>query len=115
MVRTINHPALAINWDPGNAFFAGEDPFPAGYQEARGLVKNVHFKDAFRNADGCLVYTEIGQIDWAGQIRALSDDGYTGFVAIETHLRPKVAAAQIALDRLQKLIAAADSSQEQAV
>jgi sugar phosphate isomerase/epimerase len=106
MIREINHPALAVNWDPGNAFFAGDDPFPGGYREVRGLVKHVHFKDVLRHADGSLEYAGIGQIDWAGQIRTLADDGFTGFISIETHLRPKVAAAKAALERLQNLIAA---------
>jgi len=106
MVRQINHPALGINWDPGNAFFAGDEPYPAGYQSVRGLVRHVHFKDALRSPDGELHYAAEGQVDWAGQVCALVQDGYEGFISLETHIRPKVASACAALERLRALIAA---------
>ncbi|MER3513021.1 MAG: hypothetical protein C4310_00240 [Chloroflexota bacterium] len=106
IVRAINHPALGVNWDPGNAFFAGDTPYPAGYEAVRGLVRHVHFKDALRDAAGRPHYVAEGQIDWAGQIKALAADGYDGYISIETHIRPKVAAARAALERLRRLIAA---------
>lgn len=106
IVRAINHPSLGINWDPGNAFFAGDEPYPAGYEEVRGLVRHVHFKDARRDSDGTLRYISEGQVEWAGQMRALSADGYDGFISIETHMRPKVAAARAALERLRALVTA---------
>ncbi len=106
MVRAVNHPALAINWDPGNAFFAGDEPYPQGYQGVRGLVRHVHFKDAQREHNGTLRYVAEGQAGWADQIRALAADGYDGFISIETHLRPKVVAARAALERLRALIGA---------
>jgi len=106
IVRAINHPALGVNWDPGNAFFAGDTPYPAGYKAVRGLVRHVHFKDALRDAAGRPHYVAEGQIDWAGQIKALAADGYDGYISIETHIRPKVAAARAALERLRRLIAA---------
>lgn len=110
MVQAVNHPALGINWDPGNAFFAGDEPYPAGYQSVRGLVRHVHFKDAQRSPDGALHYAAEGQVDWAGQISALAADGYNGFISIETHIRPKVASARAALERLRALIAAAQAN-----
>jgi sugar phosphate isomerase/epimerase len=107
IVRAINHPALGINWDPGNSYFAGDEPYPAGYAAVRGLVRHVHFKDARRDADGTPHYIADGQIDWAGQINALLADGHEGHISIETHLRPKLACAQAALERLRSLIDAA--------
>lgn len=104
IVRAINHPALGINWDPANSFFAGDEPYPAGYQAVRGLVRHVHFKDARRDPDGAPRYVADGEIDWAGQIKALAADGYEGYISIETHLRPKVAAARAALERLRGLL-----------
>jgi sugar phosphate isomerase/epimerase len=111
IVKMINHPALGLNWDPGNAFCAGDEPYPAGYQFVRGMVQHVHFKDAQRDANGRLQYSNMGQVDWAGQIRALAADGYTGHISIETHLHPKVSSAQASLERLRALIADVHSSQ----
>jgi sugar phosphate isomerase/epimerase len=107
MIRSVNHPALGLNWDPGNAFFADDVPYPAGYASVRDLVKHVHFKDAWRDPSGEPHYTSEGQIDWAGQIEALITDGYDGYVSIETHLRPKVAVARASLARLRMLMASA--------
>ena len=108
IIRTINHPCLGANWDPGNAFFAGDIPFPDGYQHLQRLVRHVHFKDALKNTQGEPEYAQDGDIDWAGLLKALVLDGYAAFISIETHLRPKVASAKAALDRLQTLIAATE-------
>ena len=110
MMRAIDHPSLGINWDPGNAFFAGDEPYPAGYEAVREWVRHVHFKDAVRDADGTLRYAVEGQVDWAGQLRALSTDGYDGFVSVETHVRPKVTAARNSLERLRAFVAAVPDS-----
>lgn len=107
ILRLIDNPALCVAWDPGNAFFAGDDPYPTGYQQVREFVHHVHFKDAQRNRLDKPEYVAEGQIDWAGQINELVRDGYKGFISIETHLKPKVAAARYALQKLQGFISAA--------
>jgi sugar phosphate isomerase/epimerase len=104
LVNTINQPALGINWDPGNAFMAGDLPYPNGYEAVRPWVKHVHFKDAEIDAHGNRRYAVQGQIDWAGQIQALATDSYDGFISIETHLRPKVSMARAELQMLRQLI-----------
>ena len=108
IVHAINHPCLGINWDPANAFCEGEAPYPDGYACVRDLVQHVHFKDARRLDSGKVEFIGEGQVDWAGQIKALAADGYSGSISIETHIRPKVAEARAALNRLQSLIAAAN-------
>jgi sugar phosphate isomerase/epimerase len=110
ILQAVNHPNLGANWDPGNAFFAGESPYPEGYEQIAKWVRHVHFKDAFRNSLGLASFAGEGQIDWSGQIQALNRDGYDGYFSIETHLSPKIAAAKFSLDRLKKLIASAKNS-----
>jgi sugar phosphate isomerase/epimerase len=109
IVQMINHPCLGVNWDPANAFCEGDVPYPDGYACVRNLVQHVHFKDARHSDSGTVEFTGEGQVDWAGQIMALKADGYSGHISIETHLRPKVAEARAALNRLQSLIGAAES------
>jgi sugar phosphate isomerase/epimerase len=104
LVEAIGHPALGVNWDPGNAFMAGDIPFPDGYQAVRHLVRHVHFKDAETDNQGRRRYVVAGQIDWAGQIQALANDGYEGYISIETHLRPKVKVAHDELNIVRRLI-----------
>lgn len=107
VVEQVGQRALRVNWDPGNAFCAGDRPFPEGYAALRGLVQHIHFKDARRLADGSTEFVASGAIDWQGQVRALVQDGYDGYISIETHLRPKVASARASFDRLSALIAEA--------
>ena len=89
VVETINSPALKMVWDPGNAFMAGERPFPAGYEEAARHIAHVHVKDARATDEGKLVWTVVGEgeIDYAGQFAALAQAGYAGAISLETHYK----------------------------
>jgi sugar phosphate isomerase/epimerase len=104
--RRANHPALGINWDPGNAFIGGEDDvFPGGFELARPWIRHVHFKDGrLHPLTGEREWVVDGTIDWAGAFAALKADGYAGYVSIETHVRPKVASSLRLLHRLRGLI-----------
>ena len=111
IIRAVNHPGLAVNWDPGNAFFAGDCPFPDGYQAVRNFVRHVHVKDGRRQPDGSLEYVGQGEIKWSDQIRALMEDGYSGYLSVETHLDQKVTEAQASVQRLRQWIAQASDPQ----
>lgn len=104
IIRSINHPSLGVNWDPGNAFFAGDVPYPDGFSAVSGMVQHVHYKDAACNERGEPYYCNDGDIDWDGQVRHLLEDEYDGYISIETHVSPKVAAAEAALRRLRNLL-----------
>ena len=104
IVRAIGSPSLGVNWDPGNAILAGDTPYPDGYHAVKGLVRHVHFKDVIRLPGGDYRYEVHGEIDWAGQIRALAADGYDGFISVEPHMQPKVASASASYRRLSDLI-----------
>ena len=106
LVRRVGHPALGINWDPANAYRAGEDhPYPEGYAAVRDLVRHVHYKDAATDArTGVRGFVFDGVVDWAGQISALKRDGYQGYISVETHVRPKVESARRSVERLRALI-----------
>lgn len=106
IVEKVGNPVLGINWDPANAYRAGEDtPYPDDYSAVRDLVRHVHFKDARTDAQTGERYFDVeGDIDWPGQIKALIEDGYDGFISVETHARPKVKMAQRSLQRLIRLI-----------
>jgi hypothetical protein len=78
LLTAIPDKALAITWDPGNAQFRDESPFPGGYEKiAKGRIGHVHCKDAVKDANGKWVWKAMGTgvIDWAGQFRALKADG----------------------------------------
>ncbi len=103
ILDAINHPALRINWDPANAFEAGDIPYPDGYDHIRKYLAHVHFKDVRRLPDGRHQYIIGGDVDWTGQIQALVRDHFAGFISVETHMQPKVSSARQALQRLREL------------
>jgi len=90
-IEALGSPRFRVAWDPGNAFFAGEVPYPDGYDAIGRYVAHVHVKDAVVDpssgqAHWCLL--GAGEIDWASQFRALIEDGYDGAVSLETHYTP---------------------------
>lgn len=79
-------------WDPGNDVWdpEGERPYPEGYNYVRGLFVHVHVKDGKRLEGGHeFVPVGEGEVNWLEQVRALIRDGYSGYLSLETHWRPK--------------------------
>jgi L-ribulose-5-phosphate 3-epimerase len=91
LLAAISEPALQITWDPGNAQWRDETPYPDGYAHVpKGRIGHIHCKDAGRSADGkAWEWRAMGRgvIDWAGQFAALKKDGYAHAVTLETHWR----------------------------
>ncbi len=94
VLSEIDSPRVRACWDPGNAFFAGEKPFPNGYDAVRPFLAHVHVKDAVMEAGGAdgatLRWCVIGEgeLDYAAQFDALRRDGYDGWISLETHYIP---------------------------
>jgi len=90
LLGAIPDKALEITWDPGNAQFRDEVPYPGGYAAIpKGRIGHLHCKDAARAASGKWEWMAMGKgvIDWAGQFRALKADGYRHTATLETHWR----------------------------
>ena len=90
LLEAIREPGLELTWDPGNATARGEVAYPDGYSKlAKQRIGHVHCKDAVRKPDGSWDWMAMGRgvIDWAGQFRALKQDGYRHAVTLETHWR----------------------------
>lgn len=90
LLKAIDSPSLRAVWDPGNAYFLGERPYPEGYEAVRDYLCHVHVKDAAPGADRKPHWTAVGagEIDFAGQFRALVQDGYQGMLSLEAHYQP---------------------------
>ncbi len=91
----IDSPNLKICWDPGNAFYAGERPFPDGYEAVKPWLAHVHVKDCtdpasplHQSQPHCIIGE--GALDYPAQFAALRRDGYTGYISLETHYIPAV-------------------------
>jgi len=91
LLAAVPEPALELNWDPGNATTRDEVAYPEGYSKLpKQRIGHVHCKDAVRKKDGSgweWMAMGRGVIDWAGQFRALKQDGYRRAVTLETHWR----------------------------
>jgi L-ribulose-5-phosphate 3-epimerase len=90
MLAAVKSSSLGLNWDPGNAYAAGElKPYPDGYAALdKSRLWHMHLKDAQENSTGReSVWRPIGggKIDYPGQFRALIKDGYSGTMSLETH------------------------------
>lgn len=109
-LNAFNSPAFQSVWDPGNAFFSGERPFPEGYYAIREKLAHVHIKDAVRDPDGASRWTVVGEgeIDFAGQLAALAADDYDGVLSLETHYKAPggnpEASSRACLEGLQRLL-----------
>jgi sugar phosphate isomerase/epimerase len=87
VLEAVAHPNLKLVWDPANAYVSGETPFPDGYRRLPvERIAHVHAKDC-RVEGHRPIWCALGEggIDWKGQIRALADDGYKGWISLETH------------------------------
>lgn len=110
VLAEINSPAVRAVWDPGNAFMAGEEAFPAGYEAIKDFMVHIHVKDAaFITEENKLKWTVVGEgsVDWVGQIAALRADQYDGYLSLETHYNGKgnkEASSRACLDGLFRLL-----------
>jgi sugar phosphate isomerase/epimerase len=87
VLDVLPHTNLQVVWDPANCYISGENPFPEGYRLLPpNRIGHVHIKDC--HLDGHKpVWGPVGtrSIDWKGQLAALKQDGYTGYISLETH------------------------------
>lgn len=86
VLEGVKSPDFMLNWDPGNAAAAGENPFPGAYNLLpKDRIGHCHCKDIVKIGKGDWAPMGGGAIDWAGQFKALKRDGYHFAVSLETH------------------------------
>lgn len=85
LLRAVTDRRLMLNWDPGNCYEAGEQPFPKAWDQFdHSRIGHIHLKDAkgkaWRPVGG-------GEIDFMGQFKALKEMKYSSTMSLETHYR----------------------------
>lgn len=90
LLQRLPSSSFGLTWDPGNEAALGSPAFPDGYQHVRGRVLHVHVKDVNRHLANAsrpewFVKVGTGSIDYVEQLRALAQDGYNGYLSLETH------------------------------
>jgi sugar phosphate isomerase/epimerase len=88
----VDSPLLRVNYDTGNAFLAGEDPYE-GLKAVADRVVHIHAKDiSMQHAEkekGKVTGTPVGcacgdgVIDWARIVAILRDAGFDGVLSVE--------------------------------
>ena len=90
-IDAINSPLVKALWDPGNEAYCSERgaPYPDGYEQIKDKMEHMHLKDT-KIEDGKPKGAAVGTgiIDYENHFRRLIQDGYKGYVALETHYRP---------------------------
>jgi len=119
ILTAIQDPNFGLNWDPGNAYAAGEKkPYPDGYNLLpKNRILHMHVKDAKRDpATGKTEWAPMGKgdLDYVGQFRALIRDGYSHTVSLETHWRDAKkdaeASTRVSMQGLKDLLAKASTT-----
>jgi sugar phosphate isomerase/epimerase len=88
----VDSPMLRVNYDTGNAFLGGEDPYE-GLRAVAHLLVHVHAKDiSFAQSEaerGKVTGTPVGcacgdgVIDWGRTVGILAESGYGGVLSVE--------------------------------
>ena len=87
ILERIKHSNVKVVWDPANAYVAGETAYPDGFGALpKGCVGHVHAKDCRMEGEKP-EWGPLGTrvVDWKGQLRALWESGYRGYLSLETH------------------------------
>jgi|SRR5690625_1144149 len=89
----VNSDKVTLVWDPCNILYMPEptDPFDVDYAKVRGRIGHYHVKDAVRVPDAEPPAESVaigdGKARLQETLKALHDDGYRGWVSLETHWR----------------------------
>jgi sugar phosphate isomerase/epimerase len=90
LVDAIDSHALKILWDPANALYAGERPYPEGYEAlAGGHLGHMHIKDIVaRPREASVECRALGDGQMGPHLSAiaaaLERDGYDGCISLES-------------------------------
>jgi sugar phosphate isomerase/epimerase len=106
----VDHPLLAINYDTGNAYLGGEDPY-LGLKTVASRLVHVHAKDiSLKMAEdekGKVSGTPVGcacgdgVIDWTRVCAILDEAGFDGVLSVECGTADQAARS---LAHLEKVI-----------
>ena len=85
LFKAVTDTRLMHNWDSGNCYMGGENPFPTGWNMLdHKRIGHIHLKDATGKEWKPI---GAGDIDFVGQFTALKKMKYSGTLSLETHYR----------------------------
>ncbi|HEU5316446.1 MAG TPA: sugar phosphate isomerase/epimerase family protein [Chloroflexota bacterium] len=101
VLEAIGSPAVKAVWDPGNAYWTGnERAVPDGYERIKPHIAHVHLKDVItRGGEKHATVLGDGEVDIPRQLALLVQDGYSDCASLETHYRVKAHLSEEAVNR----------------
>ncbi len=90
LIDEINSPYVRAVFDPGNGVFSrpSEAPIPHDYNAMKSVLCHIHVKDAVaRGSSVEAVKVGTGNVDYRQLLTLLRNDGYSGYLVLETHYR----------------------------
>jgi sugar phosphate isomerase/epimerase len=106
LVHEIAHPAVKMNWDPGNDANSAQSTGPESWPAVQPVLKHMHVKDYYLGK-GQVADLGEGAADWKWILATLKETGYPGFLIIEPHDRPQIVGASRAVLILRERLAEA--------
>ena len=79
-LKKLDHPGLAVNYDPSNLTRRGFDAIK-GVSDLTEWIVHTHAKDGLRSGEETALGE--GDVDWQAYIAALSSAEYDGFLTVE--------------------------------
>ena len=101
VMRRVNHPAIAINWDIMHPIRQGQISMDEAFAIVRPWIRHVHFHDGSASLDKLeLLPIGTGDIDHGRAVQLLQEMAYPGYLSgewiawepFETHLPRELAA-----------------------
>jgi sugar phosphate isomerase/epimerase len=109
LVEEIRHPAVRINYDPGNDASSAQSTGPEAWDLVRPHLGHVHVKDYSHDAGGAhVVDCGRGGANWCYIMSQLKQINYDGMLILEPHDAPQFVGAQRAILALRRLMAEAE-------
>lgn len=89
LLKRTPHPNLGANWDVGNGMWRGEKSYPDGYNALdKNRIWHMHVKGVSCGNGKCEEsFSDEGQIDLAGQFKALVRDNYQETMSLECEFK----------------------------
>ncbi len=92
-IKEINSEYVGAIFDPGNSIYAEppEQPYPTAYEQIKPYMKHIHIKDSiYVKNDTYCVKVGTGEVGYTELLKAVFNDGYSGYFSMETHYRHDV-------------------------
>lgn len=105
----IGHPAVGVNWDPGNDASSGQSTGPQSWPYVQPYLRHVHVKDYVREEEKIRV-VDVGEggADWHWIMAKLKEVNYPELLILEPHNRPQLVSSERAVLALRRLLAQAE-------